>query len=249
MEAKQLKSKVVTGVDGLDLMLSGGLPRKRTVLVTGGPGSGKTILCAQFLHTGITKEDEKGIYVSLDYSKETFIQDMLQFGWDFTKLEKDGKFVFVEGSAIRKVPHTQSVQGTLYSSEELSFDDVVDLIALYADKIDAKRVVIDSLSALIFRFPEQVQRRAATLNLTESLASLNVTTLMISEATMYDMGREISPEEFLSDGVINMFMQKDGSRAIQISKMRGLHVDNKPRPYSIVDKGGIDVFPNESVFT
>ena len=77
---------------------------------------------------------------------------------------------------------------------------------------------------------------------------MNVSALIISEASMYDTRSEIKTEEFLSDGVIRMFMLKDGSRAIQISKMRGVAIDNKPHPYSIVDKTGIEVFPNETVF-
>jgi len=240
--------KMPTGIEGLDVLLSGGLPERRTISIIGGPGSGKTIFCAQFLHNGIVQNNERGVYISLDYSREMFMQDMLQFEWDFDKWEKMGSFIFLEGSSIRRIPHTQNVQGTLYSSDDLTLEDLIDLIVLYVEKIGAKRIVIDALSALIFRFPDPVQRRAAILTLIESLSSLNVTTLMISEVAHYDFSRDINTEEYLADGVISMFMLKDGSRAIQISKMRGVAVDNKPRPYSIVAKRGIEVFPNETVF-
>jgi circadian clock protein KaiC len=240
--------KTPTGIAGLDVMLGGGLPERRTISIIGGPGSGKTILCAQFLHNGIVQNNDRGVYISLDYSRDMFMQDMLQFDWDFDKWEKMGAFVFLEASSIRRIPHTQNVQGTLYSSDELTLEDLIDLITLYVDKIGAKRIVIDDLSALIFRFPDQVQRRSAVLNLIESLSALNVTTLMISEVAQYDFNRQINTEEYLADGVISMFMLKDGSRAIQISKMRGVAIDNKPKPYGIVEKSGIEVFPNETVF-
>lgn len=242
-------NKVSTGIDGLDVLLSGGLPEKRTTLILGGPGSGKTTLCAQFLYDGIVKRNEKGIYISLDYSRETFLQDMLQFEWDFERFEKAGSFLFLEGSAIRRIPHTQNIQGTLYSPDDLTLEDLIELTSLYVKKLGAKRVVIDGLAALVFRFPDQTQRRAAILTLIESINALNVTTLIISEVSLHDFNREINTEEYLADGTIALFMLKDGSRAIQIPKMRGVHVDIKPRPYSIVDKRGIEVFPNETIFS
>ena len=72
--------KLSTGIEGLDILLGGGLPEKRTILVLGGPGSGKSILCTQFLKEGLEKYNEGTIYVSLDYSKNAFMHDMLQFG-------------------------------------------------------------------------------------------------------------------------------------------------------------------------
>ena len=239
-------TKIPTGVEGLDSILSGGLPAKRPILVVGGPGSGKSILCAQFLVSD--DNDKGGVYVSLDYSKKSFLDDMLQFGWDFETLEKSGSFKFLDGSAIRRIPQTKNVEGTLFSTDDLSLEDMIDLISLYVDKVGVKKVVIDDLTSLVFRYPGDSQRRTAILSLIEALNEMNVSALIISEASMYDTRSEIKTEEFLSDGVIRMFMLKDGSRAIQISKMRGVAIDNKPHPYSIVDKTGIEVFPNETVF-
>lgn len=249
LSERSKSSRILTGIEGLDTLLSGGFPAGRTILVLGGPGSGKTTLCSQFLYDGITKYNDKGIYVSLDYSRQTFLQDMLQFQWNFEELEKNNSFLFLEGSAIRRIPHASNGNGVSYSPDDLSLEDLIDLMTLYVEKTGAKRIVIDGLTALIFRFPDSVQRRTAILTLMESLSALNVTTLIISEVSLYDFNREINSEEYLADGVISMFMLKDGSRAIQISKMRGVHVDVKPRPYSIVDKRGIEVFPNETIFS
>lgn len=242
-------NKLPTGIEGLDVLLSGGLPEKRTILVVGGPGSGKSILCTQFLKEGLEKNNEGVIYVSLDYSKKAFMSDMLQFGWDFDMYEKNGRFLFLEGSAIRRLPQTTASVDAVYTPDDLTLEDLVDLLSLHIEKIEAKRVVIDDLTALTFRFPDDFQRRSAILSLIESLSALGVTTVIISEASVYDTGREINTEEYLSDGVIGMYLLKDGTRAIQISKMRGVQVDNKPHPYNIVDKVGIEVYPTETIFS
>lgn len=239
-------NSVLSGVDGLDTLLVGGFPSNRTILVIGGPGSGKSILGAQFLKDSSAG---KGVYVSLDYSKKSFNQDMKQFGWDFEQMEKEGSFLFLDGSAIRRIPQTQDIEGMLSSTNELTLEDVVDLIKLYKDKIGATKVVIDDLTSLVFRFPDEMKRRNAILSFIESLNEMNVTSLIISEASMYELGRQINTEEFLADGVVRMFMLQDGTRAIQISKMRGVPVDNKPHPYSIVSDLGIEVFPTETVFS
>lgn len=241
--------KLSTGIEGLDVLLSGGLPEKRTILVVGGPGSGKSILCTQFLKEGLEKNNEGVIYVSLDYSKKAFMNDMLQFGWDFDMHEKNGRFLFLEGSAIRRLPQKTASLDEVYTPDDLTLEDLVDLLSLHIKKIDAKRVVIDDLTALTFRFPDDVQRRSAMLSLIESLSSLGVTAVIISEAAMYDINRGINTEEYLSDGVIGMYLLKDGTRAIQISKMRGVQVDNKPHPYNIIDKVGIEVYPTETIFS
>jgi len=70
--------KVEIGVPGLDMMLGGGLPEGRVILVTGGPGTGKTILCSEFLYYGATKQNEKAVYISLD-EKKPIVFDMSTF--------------------------------------------------------------------------------------------------------------------------------------------------------------------------
>ena len=111
----------------------------------GGPGSGKSVLATQFLIQGLEKDNENAIYVSLDYRKNAFMKDMQNFGWDFTKHENEGKFLFLEGSAVKRMPQTNNSENT-YSPDDLTLDDLVDLLKLHIDKIQAKRVVIDSLT-------------------------------------------------------------------------------------------------------
>lgn len=238
--------KISSGIEGVDLLLDGGYLKGRNILIIGGPGSGKSILGAQFLVNNI--DDEPSIYISLDYSKKTFLEDMKNFEWDFETFEKNGKFHFIDGSSIRKIPQTKNVDGVIYSEENLSLEDIIDLIQLNIDKIKAKKIVLDDLTGLLFRYPNDSQRRSAMLHMFDAFSQMNITTLVISEATAYDIERTINTEEFLSDGVIRMVMLKDGTRSIQISKMRGVSSDNKPHPYTI-SSNGIEVFATEEIFS
>ena len=92
-----------TGIDGLDKMLEGGIPKGSTVLLVGGPGTGKTILSIQFLIKGIEKYSEKGIFVCLQEKKNSLYRAMQRFSWDLPRLEKEGKFSFLDASLIRRV--------------------------------------------------------------------------------------------------------------------------------------------------
>ena len=83
-----------TGVPGLDELLNGGIPEGRVVLVVGGPGSGKTTLASQFLYKGISDYNENGVFVSIDEEKEHYYNEMINFGWDFSQTEINGKFSF-----------------------------------------------------------------------------------------------------------------------------------------------------------
>ncbi|NIQ07562.1 MAG: hypothetical protein GWO20_18140, partial [Candidatus Korarchaeota archaeon] len=97
-------AKVETGITGLDPMLQGGFPEGRMILVMGGPGTGKTIFCSQFLYYGATKREEKTVYISLDEGKPHFIQEMHTFGWDFKELEEENRFTFIDASDVRRIP-------------------------------------------------------------------------------------------------------------------------------------------------
>jgi len=84
-----MPKKIATGISGLDELVGGGIPEGRVILVIGGPGTGKTILCSQFLYKGINEKQENGVFVSLDESKDHFYSEMQKFGWDFRKLEEE----------------------------------------------------------------------------------------------------------------------------------------------------------------
>ncbi len=251
---EKLAGKISTGIRGLDDLIEGGFPEGRVVLIVGGPGTGKTILCGQFLYNGIYGANENGIFVSLDEGKAHFMNEMKQFGWDFAKAESERKFEFIDAT---RIPRVSQLKEQLFKEEssslrgkQLPIDELIQRIQSAIMSRKAKRVVIDTLAALMYRFSDPVERRNATLDLIEALASLGVTSLVTTELLQFGLERHALEEEFLVHGVIMMqtlFEQGTTTRALQVEKMREAKVNTNIVPYSI-DKNGIEVFPNLPLF-
>ena len=249
-----MSKRIATGINGLDELVDGGLPEGRVILVIGGPGTGKTIMCSQFLYKGIYENQENGIFVSLDESKDHFYTEMQKFGWDFRKAEEERKFAFVNATRMSRVA---MLKEELYKEEsrslrgkQLSIDRLVEDLQAKIQQVNAKRVAVDTLAALTFRFPDPIERRTAVVDLIESLADLGVTSLVTTELGYLGLERNALEEEFLVHGVIMMqtlFSGGTTTRAIQVEKMREAKVNPSLVPYSI-DQNGIEIFPNMPLF-
>jgi circadian clock protein KaiC len=90
--------KLQTGIDGLDLIGYGGLPKGRTTLISGTAGSAKTIMACQYLAGGITKHGEGGVFVTFEESPKDIRKNMLGFGWDIQKWENEARWAFVDAA-------------------------------------------------------------------------------------------------------------------------------------------------------
>jgi len=249
-----LSEHVPTGVEGLDELISGGIPRGRVILVLGGPGTGKTILASQFLYKGISQYNENGIFVSLDEGKNHYYSEMLKFGWDLKKAEEEGKFLFIDATRLSRVAmlkekmlkeETSSLRG-----KQLQIDRLIEELQEKIQQINAKRVVFDTLASLFYRFFDPIERRTAGVDLIEALSDINVTSIVTTELSYLGLERNLMDEEFLVHGVIMMqtlFYGGTTTRALQVEKMRGASVNPNLVPYTI-DKNGIEIFPAMSVF-
>jgi KaiC/GvpD/RAD55 family RecA-like ATPase len=249
-----LSKRIATGINGLDELVDGGLPEGRVILVIGGPGTGKTIMCSQFLYKGIYENQENGVFVSLDESKDHFYAEMQKFGWDFRKAEEERKFAFVNATRMSRVA---MLKEELYKEEsrslrgkQLSIDRLIEDLQAKIRQVSAKRVAVDTLAALVYRFPDPIDRRTAVVDLIESLSDLGVTSLVTTELGYLGLERNAVEEEFLVHGVIMMQILFSGgttTRAIQVEKMREAKVNPSLVPYSI-DQNGIEIFPNMPLF-
>ena len=135
--------------------------------------------------------------------------------------------------------------------KQLQIDRLVEELQDKIHQIDAKRVVLDTLASLFYRFTDPIERRTAGVDLIEALSDINVTTIVTTELShIGSVERNLMDEEFLVHGVIMMqtlFSGGTTTRALQVEKMRGSSVNPNLVPYTI-DRNGIEIFPAMSVF-
>jgi len=247
--------RIVTGISGLDEVLNGGLPKGRSVLVVGSPGSGKTTFAMQFLVGGV-KSGETGLYVSLDEKPDRVKSDLASFGWNLDILEHDGKLTFMDASELKR-PGQRLNQRSMQADNpvaltipELTLGSLVRTIRKVTAEEGTQRIVVDPITALLLRYPDEAKRRRALLFFFDALASTGCSCIVTSELRTAMLARRFQLEEFLSEGVVLLHtMVHEGNvvRGLQIEKMRGISHDTQLRPYQI-GASGIEVFPKDRVF-
>jgi KaiC/GvpD/RAD55 family RecA-like ATPase len=247
------KGLTLTGIPGLDDMLGGGIPTGHAVSVFGGPGAGKTTFSLQFLYNGATLYDEPGIYVSLDESICDIKRNVEAFGWDFNKLEKEQKMVFLDASFFRRISDVVRIpEGEKGNERNYSTSNLRNLIGDTIQEIDARRVVVDPVSTLIFQYPDPNETRLAIIDLITTLRSRpDCTSLIVMDLRTSSLEREYQIEEFLTQGTIilqTIVQPEIGlTRVGLIEKMRGAEHDTQPHPYTIT-KQGVNMFPRERIY-
>ena len=237
------------GIPGVDKILAGnGFPKGHTILINGGPGSGKTTFSTQYLYSGAVKENEPGILVTMDEEPEDIKKHLMNFGWDLEKLEQDNMLKFINVSPVRISPSESGL--VQIGMKEFRLLKLIDAIRKGVNEINAKRIVIDPLTMFTIQFPQELERRYAMRDLMRELKKTNCTSLLISELTGTGVERVHQFEEYLAQGVIMLRTYlKEGRliRVFQVEKMRGIAIDNQPRPYQITSNG-IEVFPTATIY-
>lgn len=232
--------RVKTGIDGLDDLLEGGFPEKRSILVSGACGTGKTIFSMQYIYNGAVKYNEPGIYVTLDERPELIREDVTRFGWDLRKLEEKKLMSIIDGSVARiGMPSEEefSLPMTGFDLDKLLLE-----IMRVTKRIGAKRAVIDSIPALGFNFENENETRKAILKLSYMLMRIGVTSIMTSEIQegAAKFGR-YDVEEYVVDGVIVLHYSGIGgggtNRTIHVRKMRSTKHSEDLHPLTITKTG------------
>ena len=201
-------NRVPTGIPSLDKIIEGGLCPADTIIVAGQPGTGKTTLGLEFLYHGATKCNEHGVYASVIEGADKLKRNAARYGWDLDKLEAEGKIQLV------------SLQQTMKAGVSTTLETVLEAL----HQINAKRLVFDSLSALMASFESRAEARSFLHIMLKFLESAHCTTLMISEVPWGRKQLGTSFEEFLGDGLIILDASFDNSRVrrrLYIPKMRG----------------------------
>jgi len=160
-----------TGIPGADKILGGvGIPKGHTVLVSGGPGSGKTTFAIQFLYKGVVEYGEPGVYITLDEEPEDIKKNMSPFGWDLYELEKKKKLVFINVSPVR-VASTERAGLIQLGMKEFKLVKLLEAVRKGIDEIQAQRVVIDPVTMFLLQYPDETERIYAMKDWHGSLAN------------------------------------------------------------------------------
>ena len=213
------REKCITGIEGLDSVLGGGIPRNNTVLLTGNCGTGKTSLSLEFLLHGAI-EGENGLYLSVTEPFEKLIANMIPYDFFTKELIKTGKLTFIDMSAI--------YERFGFNRDRMSIEDVDLLVSAIGDltrETKARRLVIDSITSVAYQVDSQEKLRNLLIGLSKALSGLGATSLIISELTAADTSySKYGVEEAIADGVIlmgNLERNGDMLRTLQVIKMRG----------------------------
>jgi len=245
---KKIEGKYVfTGIPGLDGLFEEGIPKGSTILMAGGAGSGKTILCLQILNHHAS-QGEKCLYMSFEESKERLEQHMNDFGWDPKELERKGNLMIYRFSPF---DITRSVDALLMKAKGELLIDVDPVILPKNFKPDF--VVVDSLTAIASAFTgKEDSYRIYIEQLFLFFEKIGATAFMVTETKQIPtIFSQTGVEEFLADGVIVLYAIKKGNireNAIEVLKLRGAGHRKKIVAMQIT-KEGVIVYPDQEVFT
>ena len=219
----------------MDELLKGGIPERNVILLSGGPGTGKSIFGQQFLYHGL-KNGEPGVLLALEEHPVQIRINMAQLGWDVKQYEAKGLFALVDaftagiGEAAKRerfVVPTPDDPPTL-----------IDVMRTAIKELRARRVVVDSVSTIYFTRPAMA--RSILLQLKKVLAGLGTTSILISQVSVGERGFGGPGVEHAADGIVRLDLDEirgELHRSLIIWKMRGTAHSMRRHPFEITGRG------------
>jgi KaiC/GvpD/RAD55 family RecA-like ATPase len=205
--------RLKTGISGLDKLLKGGLRRNSSMLITGAPGTGKTIMALQFVYYGAKDYDENGIFISTEDNLADLRNNAKNMGMNLEDMEKKNKVFLLEKPLPLLKGGIKSVSG------------LVDLIK----KKNIKRVALDSLIFFEYLYPKinshHMEFRRQVLLFMQKMKKTGVTFITVSERKITDLDRlEYDMMDFVFEVFLILSRIRKGSyfeRVITVAKVRG----------------------------
>ena len=221
---------VLSGVSGLDSILSPGIPRGNIILLEGAIGTGKTTLGVEFVYRGASVFGEPGIIVLFEVSPDRLVRDAAGLGWDLPALEREGKLkiIFTTRQVFRQ---------ELQQADSLLLEE--------ASKMGARRIYVDGVAGIVDPGDEHEPRESFHV-LVEGLQRENLTAILAVEASALNGDQATAlPEESIADTVIRLRMEdmtRATMRSIEIVKSRGHDFQMGRHSFRIVNGRGIEVY-------
>jgi circadian clock protein KaiC len=231
--------KCPTGIQGLDEITLGGIPRGRPTLLTGGAGSGKTLIALEFLVKGATQYNEPGVFMAFEETSEELTTNVSSLGFDLDGLTAQKKlaidYVYIERSEIEE-------------TGEYDLEGLFVRLGYAIDSVKAKRVVLDTLEVLFASLPNEGILRAELRRLFRWLKKKGVTAIVTGERGSTTLTR-YGLEEYVADCVIildHRVTEQISTRRLRVVKYRGSYHGTNEYPF-LIDKDGISILPITSL--
>ncbi|MGA2107388.1 MAG: circadian clock protein KaiC [Syntrophorhabdales bacterium] len=231
--------KCPTGIQGLDEITMGGIPKGRPTLLTGGPGSGKTLIALEFLVKGATRYDEPGVFMAFEETEEELTTNVSSLGFDVDGLIAQKKlavdYVYIERSEIEE-------------TGEYDLEGLFVRLGSAIDSVGAKRVVLDTLEVLFSSLPNEGILRAELRRLFRWLKKKGVTAIVTGERGSTTLTR-YGLEEYVADCVIMLdhrVTDQVSTRRLRVVKYRGSYHGTNEYPF-LIDRDGVSILPITSL--
>ena len=234
-ERRKAIQKVPTGIVGLDEVLRGGLPARRMTLLSGGAGSGKSLIGLQsILHGADT--GEPGILVLFEERAAAVRQNARSLGWDLATLERKNLLFLMDAR----------VNPELVVSGDFSVKGLLAILDHQTKAMGARRIVFDAVDTLLHLYDSPSRERHELYALHEWLLNRGLTAIM----TVKTVQKEESPSryaflDFMADCVIHVDQRVTGqvtTRRLRVVKYRGSGYGRNEYPF-IIGENGINVIP------
>jgi circadian clock protein KaiC len=231
--------KAPTGINGLDEITHGGLPRGRPTLICGSAGCGKTLLAMEFLIRGATQFDEPGVFMAFEETAEELTQNVKSLGFDLHDLVRRKKL---------RLDHVRVERSEIQETGEYDLEGLFIRLNYAIDSIGAKRVVLDTVESLFSGMSNTAILRAELRRLFRWLKDKGVTAIITGERGDASLTRQ-GLEEYVSDCVIlldHRVNEQISTRRLRIVKYRGSTHGTNEYPF-LLNEDGVSVLPITSL--
>ncbi len=232
--------RVTSGIHGLDELIQGGFPKGSIIVVSGSPGSGKTICCLQWLWDGLQK-GEKCLYIGVESPRLDIIDQAFQFGWNLEPFESSGLLRF-HGLDSSELYDTQRLNEIMHLVQEEHYERVVlDSITSFAKAIANSSILADTAGRGMTPALFSEMARSNVFKLMDTFKKTGSTVCSISQDDENNSGDRLDRvSSYKGDGLIYLDIAEIGNeenRTLRVKKLRKTKINSITQDFEFTEKG------------